>query len=70
MIEKELKNEPDKVLFRLYIPEVRHGKWIPTGKNLWYTKYRCSECDNYVFLLYNYCPHCGAKMNKKDDENG
>lgn len=76
MIEKELKNEPNKILLRLYIQQVKHGKWIPTGKTLWHTKYRCSECDNYLFLdsknnpLYLYCPYCGAKMDKKDDENG
>lgn len=58
------------------IQKIKHGKWIPTGKTLWYTKYRCSECDNYLFLdsknnpLYPYCPYCGAKMDKKDDENG
>lgn len=40
--------------------EVKHGKWI---------KYRncraCSECDFKYYEnggLFNYCPHCGAKM--------
>lgn len=71
MIEKGLTN---KLLLKLYIQQVKHGKWIPTGKTLWHTKYRCSECDNYLFLdsknnpLYPYCPYCGAKMDKKCEE--
>ena len=42
--------------------EIKHGKWIATGNTLGHVEYHCSECDNYVFLLYNYCPYCGIKM--------
>lgn len=51
--------------------EIKHRKWISTGNVLGYTEHRCSECDNYLFLdsnddeLYNYCPYCGAKMDKE-----
>ena len=51
--------------------EIKRGKWVSTGDVLGYTEYHCSECDNYLFLvswkdeLYNYCPHCGAKMDKE-----
>ena len=45
--------------------EINYGKWIPIRDALGCTKYHCSECDNYLFSLYNYCPYCGAKMNKE-----
>lgn len=51
------------------VQEVKHGKWVSTENALGEIEYHCSECDNYLFfLLYNYCPYCGAKMDRKDDE--
>lgn len=41
------------------IQEIKHGKWVSTGSVLGYTKYHCSACDNY-------CPYCGAKMDKEE----
>lgn len=41
--------------------EIKYGKWIATGNTLGDVEYHCSECDNYVFLLYNYCPYCDIK---------
>lgn len=43
---------------------VRHGKWMKNGGNK-YPIYKCSECgyDNQ-FIETQYCPHCGAKMEK------
>lgn len=51
------------------VQEVRHGKWISTN----HPEYkRCSVCDVISFIaLYpcinkaDYCPHCGAKMDKE-----
>ena len=48
---------------------VRHGKWIPHededgeryGDN-------CSECGEWYVMPYgktNFCPHCGARMDKE-----
>ena len=44
---------------------VRHGEWL----HLEHMKYRCSACERacYVATIMNepsfeYCPHCGAKM--------
>jgi hypothetical protein len=59
----------------LIIDPVKHGKWIMRGG-----KFRCSECDEkalkkdiggtggfsyeYEQVKSNYCPYCGAKMDK------
>lgn len=56
--------------------ETKHGEWIlerePNGKPFCF---HCSICDNdfhYIGIktAYNYCPHCGAKMDgeRKDEE--
>lgn len=57
---------------------VRHGWWIMRGG-----KWRCSECGQkallrlsdatggcreYEYYRANYCPNCGAKMDKEADE--
>ena len=56
---------------------VKHGKWIPdkTGNSYWI----CTKCGfpseaSDAFVLYHYCPQCGAKMDelqesKVQDEN-
>lgn len=44
------------------VQEVRHGKWIKS-KN----ERKCSICDYFYFTntkSFNYCPECGAKMDK------
>lgn len=45
------------------VAEVRHGRWI---------KYKyfdeCSECYTMVILRYNYCPNCGARMDKEAEQ--
>lgn len=48
--------------------EIKYGKWIAFGNTLGDVEYHCSKCNNYVFLLYNYCPYCGIKMDKVDQE--
>lgn len=51
---------------------VRRGEWIPSESNT-ATKttkiFSCSKCEEIIELgryaykyYYNYCPHCGAKM--------
>lgn len=47
---------------------VRHGKWIEksTGGEHFAC---CSECGYVEWdTLHNYCPHCGARMDKKRKE--
>lgn len=53
---------------------VKHGEWIYVDGDVGYNDYRCSNCGKMVVLddegVYNYCPHCGAKMDgeRKDEE--
>jgi hypothetical protein len=44
---------------------VRHGRWIKRDivpDYMW--KYCCSCCHSDGERRYNYCPHCGAKMDE------
>ena len=44
---------------------VRHGRWIDTRE--FCGDYMCSNCDAlYGTNKFNYCPHCGAKMDLED----
>lgn len=48
------------------VVEEVHGRW----KQARYTQaplYVCSECDASAFKAHNYCPHCGAKMDGKEN---
>lgn len=58
------------------VQEVRHGKWVlykPRRENRNAT-YKCSECKKVCSSYYNdvggwnYCPHCGAKMDGGEEE--
>ena len=43
---------------------VRHGKWINAGHDAFTQYRRCSSCARLLANApaYDYCPHCGAKM--------
>lgn len=59
------------------VEPVRHGHYIGTefdgyaDGNPVYYEWKCSECD-CVFEddepKYRYCPNCGAKMDKEEDD--
>ena len=56
------------------VVEVEHGKWnfVRILNHLVYCE--CSKCkgkvyDHAKYRQYLYCPHCGAKMDGKDDSN-
>ena len=54
--------------------EIRHGKWEYDSGDVGYANYLCSECKNFLTFyedidLYPYCPYCGAKMDKKEENN-
>ncbi len=51
---------------------VRHGRWIFNPKDaieMMFTLPKCSECGASSADGGNYCPNCGAKMDK-EKENG
>ena len=52
---------------------VRHGRWVqkilPIGGGDKIRMYLCSECEKYVSMDSDYCPNCGAKMDKGAEEN-
>nr|DAN10114.1 MAG TPA: Transcription initiation factor IIE, alpha FINGER, Transcription [Caudoviricetes sp.] len=48
------------------VQEVRHGKW---GKSLFAQDFfRCSLCSSVWNRKFEYCPHCGAKMDEEERE--
>ena len=44
------------------VVEVRHARWI---KHEGYDE--CEACRAKVICGYNYCPNCGARMDKEDE---
>ncbi len=50
------------------VREVVYGEW--KLNNLFGFKiYDCSNCGIHMETRWNYCPHCGAKMERGEDEN-
>ena len=52
------------------VEPVRHGRWIADLTNPYGMRYICSECDVKRRFRSNYCPNCGAKMDKEEYKNG
>ena len=59
------------------VAPVVHGQWIGIDSSFWkpthssdipvFRKtYRCSECGRRTAIAENYCPNCGAKMDKEE----
>ena len=59
------------------VAEVRHGKWVPYEQPLgagysipdYKPTHCCSHCKGLGWEFYAICPHCGAKMDGKSDDN-
>ena len=52
------------------VAPVRHGRWVEQEKYTFGVMYACSICDNLILdngHSWNYCPNCGAKMDKPDE---
>lgn len=53
---------------------VRHGHWEIDYMNMFILDtecYSCSICNGMSYdKYYEYCPHCGAKMDEKEKING
>lgn len=49
------------------VAPVRHGRWIVTDV------ITCSECQHFTRSEFagrwNYCPNCGARMDKEDEHD-
>ena len=45
---------------------VKHGRWIEDPVDDWGC--RCSECGQLELYQSDYCPSCGAKMDRKDGD--
>lgn len=60
------------------IDPVKHGKWTVIPKrceNQTFDECKCSVCGdveyfNFGWKKFSYCPNCGAKMDKEDEEDG
>ena len=52
------------------VAPVRHGRWIEQEKYTFGVMYDCSICGDRILdngHSWNYCPNCGAKMDKPDE---
>ena len=57
------------------VAPVRHGRWISVPHKLARICSVCNRDEPYKFAdidadVYDYCPHCGAKMDEKENDNG
>ena len=50
------------------IEERPTGKWLPRTAYDGYTYWRCDKCNVDVDDTTDFCPHCGAKMEKGEEE--
>ena len=46
---------------------VRHGEWIFNGRFAELNHYACSNCNRTEFRMSDYCPNCGAVMDRKEN---
>lgn len=46
------------------VVEVKHGRWVEFSPLR--DMFSCSLCGQWGDRLWNYCPHCGAKMDLGD----
>ena len=53
------------------VAEVKHGKWIDETFKPWglvHHPYKCNQCGERSEFDSNYCPNCGARMERSEDE--
>ena len=44
------------------VQPVKHGKWEDSIAKYGILRHKCSVCNKYSHMAYNYCPNCGARM--------
>lgn len=64
-IEAELQGFIEYLKSRPTVDPMKRGKWVCFGKNQYSTYYKCSICGAMYAGQSNYCPNCGAKMDKE-----
>lgn len=54
-------------------PERKTGKWIKLDMHAHLADHKCSVCEQECYVpacmgepMYDFCPHCGAKMTEED----
>ncbi len=52
------------------VAPVIHAHWINLGKYSDGYNWRCSSCKRESVMAINFCPNCGARMDKDDDKDG
>lgn len=59
-VKRSIKNFPEADVVK-----VRHGRWVlvDTDSEQFFI---CSECENKEYWESDYCPNCGAKMDKEE----
>lgn len=61
----------DQIQEQPTVDPVKHGKWEPVARGL---RVKCSVCESgmeshpIAFSSYDFCPHCGAKMDLEEDK--
>ena len=53
------------------VVEVVHGEWIAKGTMIrtpFARNYHCSVCGHEPIEIKNFCPNCGAKMERMDQQ--
>ena len=64
LIEEQAKYHPVNIEPR------PHGEWKPHDQHgltkVWYERYKCSNCNEYGWLYWHFCPNCGADMREGD----
>ena len=66
--ERNCKGEKEALKMAIKALEaepIKHGRWIMKQHLLFHQQLPyCSECDKTGIFAYDYCPHCGAKMDE------
>lgn len=51
------------------VAPIRHGRWTKKWSEIWHEELPyCSECKKMTVYTFDYCPNCGARMDKEDDD--
>ena len=50
------------------VAPVVHGKWEDSIAKYGILIHKCSVCNKYSHMAYNYCPNCGVKMDGGKDD--